>query len=156
MKRYEIYTILSPRLSKEEVEAMDKELESALAGENFKIERREVKIQQPLAYPINHHRRGSTIWAEVTTEAESADVTTAVGKKFFGNDRILRWVAFARKAPTREAGEGEGVISELRRQRRARMVEPSPVQEPVVAPQPIEKSKVDVEEIDRKIEELLK
>ena len=156
MKRYEIFTVLSPQLTKEEVEAVDKDLESALSSEDFKIERREVKIQQPLGYPINHHRRGSTIWTEVTTESEGADVTTLVSKKFFGNDKVLRWVAFARRTPTRQPGESEGVIGELRRQRRVRSAEPSQIQEPVTAPAPSEPTKVDVEEIDRKIEELLK
>lgn len=163
MKRYEIFTVLSPQLTKEEVELVDKDLESALSAENIKVERKEIKIQQPLAYPIKHQRRGSTLWAEVTTESDSADVATIINKKLFGNEKVLRFLAFTRKAPTPQPGESDTVIGELRRQARARSVEPTHTKEPIAAPAPAasdappaEKTKVDVEEIDRKIEELLK
>lgn len=170
MQLYEVFIILKPNLGEGEVESFRQELEQKLASDEVVIDNSETKLSQQLSYPINKQTKGHFVRWEVSAP-KSANLAAKINQYLAVNENILRQLVFIRPALKEQEKKPVSVIDQLRRQEQPSRSMSTPIanqkeeqKKLIEAPmsksqspdQSAEKEKADLEEIDKKIEELLK
>ncbi len=153
---YEIFTIVRPSLSEEEVasfvEELEKRIEDGTTGAS--VVGRKVERDQTLAYPISKQLRGHFVHLEVhVTSGEELSEETS--REMQHNEHVLRYLLF-RKSPelVRTYSSETSVIDRMRTQQPGTKDTGDHKRAPA-PPAPEEKGEMDVAEVDKKIEELI-
>ncbi len=132
-------------------------LKQEVKAEGVEIKSQETKLNQRLAYPIKRQRAGHFVRLSVETN-EPADLNRHMSDHVRANEKVMRQFVITAE-PRVELPVTESVLGEMRRQerveRKAGRAE-TPFRSPVSSVEPEPKPPADIEEIDKKIEELLK
>ena len=151
MKKYELTYIISPEITNEESMALAKEIESFVQSKEGVILNQINPVAKTLAYPIKKHASGFMCVLEFQSEPELlAELEDKINK----NTKIVRHI-IAVKKPLK-----------ARKERRAKQpVAPSFVKEEKIENKElqdsdshkasIEKEKIELKDIEQKLEELL-
>lgn len=167
MKNYDIFTIVDPRLSEEEVSVFIKNLEQSLGSDNVSFKKSEVRLNQRLSYPIKKQKTGHII--EISVEVDdSINIAAMIDEEFKINEKVLRKLVVKSQALATEDKKPVSVIDQLRYQQREKKAtfahrQANPQQQmshdrqvsTEVETEKIEIEKADIKQIDKKIEELL-
>ena len=151
MKKYELTYIISPEITNEESMALAKEIESFVQSKEGVILNQINPVAKTLAYPIKKHASGFMCVLEFQSEPE---LLTELEDKINKNTKIVRHI-IAVKRPLK-----------IRKERRAKQpVAPSLVKEEKIENKElqdsdshkasIEKEKIELKDIEQKLEELL-
>ena len=147
MKTYELTYIVSPEITSEEAEAKAKEIESAIQSREGTISKQLNPIAKTLAYPIERRASGFFGVLEFKLEPEKLLELKEIIVK---DKKIVRHMVLV-KEPAR-----------IRKERRTR-IKPEPAftieqkaeQKTEIEPAKEEKGKVELKDIEQKLEELL-
>lgn len=155
MKLYEIHTILKPSLDETAVNNIIADLGTMLAQNGFGISSSQTRPNEYLTYPIKHFKEGHLVNIEISGP-EEAVLPAEVETKIKNNEHVLRHLIFAKSAAMLKKNKPFPVFDQNRGHRTDRRpaTPPEPASTPRPAPQPA--APVDIEEVDRKLEELLK
>jgi small subunit ribosomal protein S6 len=151
MKKYELTYIVSPEITNEESTALAKEIESFVQSKEGVILNQINPVAKTLAYPIKKHASGFMCVLEFQSEPE---LLTELEDKINKNTKIVRHI-IAVKRPLK-----------IRKERRAKQpVAPSLIKEEKTEnielqntdshKASIEKEKIELKDIEQKLEELL-
>ena len=153
MKLYEIFAILNPQLKEEEVNSFVQELEQKLSQEGAEIKKREIKINEQLAYFIKKKNIGHVVKMEILASPEK-NIAKMVKEHTATNENIFRLLIFNK--PEIEEKK-DTIIDQIRKQERRRPAEVTATIPTPAGPENQTKIKeeADITEIDKKIEELL-
>ena len=155
MKLYEIHTILKPNLDETAVNAIISNLGEALAQNGFGISSSSIRPNEYLTYPIKHFKGGHIVNMEISGSEETV-WPAETEMKIRNNENVLRCLVFsksermlkkAKPFPSFDQNRGHRM-----EERPSRTIEPAGAPSPIPVPTP----PVNVEEVDRKLEELLK
>jgi small subunit ribosomal protein S6 len=162
MKTYELGLILVPSLSEEEVRVLVSELTERVAGPETTAEKSETRGLQHLSYPIKHHAQGHRVFIDFKTE-DGAALVESVQKALIHEERVLRHGITVKPKVMPARPKQTSVLTELRREKHATARAPRHAQPAAPyggEPRPetgreVPQEKPDIQEIDKKIEELL-
>ncbi|MEA3272387.1 MAG: 30S ribosomal protein S6 [Patescibacteria group bacterium] len=165
MKPYEFLLILSPQFSDEELPGVLDGIFNAIKKEGGEIKQHKVVGRQPLAYPINHMKHGCYVLAEIEIESLALpkvnrdlrlmpeilrlDISKDVseGKKFDFQER---------KVETQPVTSPEVGIKPVEVKSTPEPIEePKPAEETAVDKDKVDKEKISLEDLDKKLEEIL-
>lgn len=166
MKHYEVLTIVPGTFTEEEVAGVITQVRTVITNTGISEVSVDSRGKSRLAYPMNHIRYGFYQYVQFAAEPEQV---IAVQKGLGLIAELLRGVVTAydptRRAESLVAREARRVAMGARGNRPTRNEEtdeepeaPVPVAripEPIVAAEPEETKKVDIEEIDKKLDEML-
>lgn len=136
MKNYELSYIISTEISSEESQAFAKEIESFIQGKEGVIIKSETPVAKTLAFPVKKFGSGFFVISEFQIEPEKIK---EINEKLEKDGKILRHIVAVKKH------------ARLQKERRIKKEEPVPQLE-------IKKTddkKVELEEIDKKLNEIL-
>lgn len=151
MNTYELTYIISPEISLEEAQNKAKELESAVISREGSVIKTDSPVAKPLSYPIGQRASGFFGVIEFQSEAEKVlEIKDAISKdKTFLRVMLLNKkpvkVKKQRRLKTKE--ETSAVAPEIK-------AEVKPAEEPKEE-KPSEPAKADLEDIDKKLDEIL-
>lgn len=153
MKTYELTYIISPEMSSEEAEAKAKEIETAVASREGIILKQTNPTAVTLSYPIK--KRASGFFAVIEFQAEPEKLVEL--KEMVQKDgKIVRHMLIIKEPakPRRERrSRKEAVVPEIKIEHKT---EVEAKDEPAkVATEKIEKNKVELKDIEQKLDELL-
>jgi ribosomal protein S6 len=144
-------------MSEEDARAFLTRLENVLSGETSEWIVEGINTNQPLAYPIKHIQNGHFVRIKVKAK-EVFDINKSVQGFLHGKSEVLRFLVAARPAliPVRE---DQGVLGELRKEAVEHVLHAAPQAKVGIISEPETTPGVETpseEEIDKRIEELLK
>ncbi len=153
MRLYELYIVLKPTLNEEGVNKFVSETTDTLAKSGFGITYSKIKLGEYLPYPIKHSMQGNTVDLELSG-GEEAIFPKEVETQLRHGENVLRYMLIAKTEKMLKKTKSLPVF-EPRQYRTER--KPAPVFEtaPVVEQKP-EVVEMNTEEVDKKLEELLK
>jgi len=142
MKTYELTYIISPEMTPEEAETFGKEVESFIQNKEGAILNQLKPTAKILAYPIKNRASGFMGVLEFQADPEKM---LELKEKIQKDGKVVRYTIVIKK------------ISKKRKERRTRKeVAPIFEKEPEVKPEiKIEKEKVELKDIEQKLEEIL-
>ncbi len=144
MKNYELSYLISPESSTEETEALNAGITSTIQKEGGLILKSEMPVSKFLGYTIKKQRSALWVNIEFSAEPEKIAVIDSYMKK---ETKILRYLLVIKK-PKRQIKE--------RRERKEQTPAPEITkEESVIKPEKFDK-KVDLKDIDEKLDEILK
>lgn len=153
MKLYEIHAVLKPSLDETAVNGIISNWDEALAQNGFGISSSSIRPNEYLTYPIKHFKGGHIVNMEISGPEETAWPAEAE-IKIRNNENVLRCLVFAKSErmlkkakPFPSFDQNRGHRTETR---------PSATTEPATSPAPLPAAPVNMEEVDKKLEELLK
>lgn len=155
MKLYELHIALKPDLSEEWVNKLISELGEVLAKNGFGITASQTRPNSRLTYPIKHCRDAHFLNIEISGP-EDAALPEDVVSKLKRDENVLRSLVFAKPEKTTKRAKPFSIFSEprpFRTERKPSGVSPAPT---ALTEKPAETAPMDVEEIDRKLEEIFK
>lgn len=153
MKLYELYIVLKPTLNEDGLNKFTSELTNSLTKSGFGTTYSKTKLNEYLPYLIKHFIQGHTIDMELSGEEESI-FPKEVESQLRHSENVLRYMLLSKTEKMLKKTKPLPVL-EPRQYRTERR--PAPVFEtaPTVEPkEPI--VEINAEEVDKKIEELLK
>ena len=153
MKLYELYILLKPTLSEGEVNEFSAKTSEALVRANFNIDSSGIKTGEHIPYIIQHFRQAHVMDLEISA-GDEAVFPPELDQDLSLNENVLKHLVFGRseKMVLKRAKQAP-IIEQLRRERRSAQVSPS---EPLISIPAPDTTKPDLEEIDKKLEEILK
>ncbi len=154
MRLYEIYIVLRPNLNETALNKFTSELTDVLAKSGFDVTASKNKLNEHLPYPINHFNEGHTLDLEISG-TEEAVLSSEVENNLRHNENVLRHLILIKSEKM------------LKKAKPWPSFEPRPFRperKPLavgehIAPldqKPEPKMDINVEEVDKKLEELLK
>lgn len=151
MKLYELYLILKPGLNETEVEKVGTEVTGPWAKNGFEVTASKVKPRERLPYPIQHFGEGHILDMELSGPDEAVfpqETPAALGR----NENVLRHLILAKSEKMMKKLKPLPAFEArfARPERRPAAAETAPLTEPKP------EKPMDIEEVDRKLEELLK
>lgn len=138
---YELTYIINPNLSDEEVAAQTDKVRSFINGKGGEIKNERLNEKRRLAYPIKKQGFGFYVTTEFELQPEHIEDTE---KQIKLEQNILRHLLIVKE---------KIIISPRPAQRMPKITESRAATEKPLAPAP--KEKIKIEEIDKKLEELL-
>lgn len=171
MKIYELLVILHPKLNETDVEGFVSGLEKSLSNEGASLGSKKMEYGKRLSYPIKHQTTGTFIQAEVSASPE-VNLMEKINQHLMTNNDVLRKVLVTQTEGARREKKPVSVIDQLRRQEKASPrsrdlkldtpisgpssgVADSQQQTALGTEEKTEESKTGLEDLDKKIEELL-
>ncbi|MDP3764225.1 MAG: 30S ribosomal protein S6 [bacterium] len=153
MKLYELYTVLKPSLNEDGLNKFVSETTEAMAKGGFGITFSKIKLGEYLPYPIKHCIQGHTVDLELSGAEESV-FPPEIEIKLRHSENILRYLLLAKSEKMLKKTKPLPVF-EARPYRTERRQLPVLETAPIVVQKepPVE---INTEEVDKKIEELLK
>lgn len=149
MKLYELYLVLKPDLNETEVEKVGAEVTGLWAKNGFEVAASKTKEREHLPYPIKHFTEGHMMNIEFSGSNEAVfpnEAEAALGH----NENIIRHMILAKS---------EKMLKKIKPlpafETRPARPERRPVAITETAP-PTESVPLNIEEVDKKLEELLK
>ena len=154
MKLYELYILLKPTLSEGEVNEFSAKTSETLVRANFNVDSSSIKINEHIPYIIQHFRQAHVVDLEISAGGETV-FSKELDQDLSRNENVLKHLVFGRseKMVLKRAKQAP-IIEQLRRERKYAQVS-SPNEPSVNLPTP-DITKPDMEEIDKKLEEILK
>lgn len=153
MKLYELYMVLKPTLNEEGTNKFVSEITNALAKSGFAITHSKIKLGEYLPYPIKHCIQGNTVDIELSG-GEEAVFPKEVETQLRHGENVLRYMLIAKTEKMLKKTKPLPVF-EPRQYRTERKQSPVLETAPVIEQKP-EVVEINTEEVDKKIEELLK
>lgn len=153
MRFYELYIVLKSNLNEESLNKFVSEITDALAKSGFGITSSKIKLGEYLPYPIKHFIQGHTVDMELSGGEESI-FPTEVETQLRHGENVLRYMLIAKTEKMLKKMKPLPVFEprQYRSERKtAPVLETTPVSE-----QKSEPVEVNAEEVDKKLEELLK
>ncbi|MEK7565281.1 MAG: 30S ribosomal protein S6 [Patescibacteria group bacterium] len=156
MKLYELYIVLKPTLNEDGLNKFTTELTDSLTKDGFGITSSKTKLNEYLPYLIKHFIQAHTIDLELSGEEESI-FPKEVESQLRHGENVLRYMLLSKtekmlkKTKSLPVFEPRQYRSERTEKRPALVFETIPVIE-----QKPEVVEMNVEEVDKKLEELLK
>jgi small subunit ribosomal protein S6 len=140
MKKYELTYLISPELSELEINSLSQKVVSFIEEEKGKIDKKEEPAKRKLGYPIKTKNEAFLVCLDFSSDPEKI---TDLDKKIQSENQILRHIIIIKEK-----------IKEIPFKHRFKpMIDQSQTDEPT-AHQP-KAEKVELKEIDKKIEEIL-
>ena len=154
MKLYELYILLKPTLSEGEVNEFSAKTSETLVRANFNVDSSIIKINEYIPYIIQHFRQAHVVDLEISAGGETV-FSKELDQDLSRNENVLKHLVFGRseKMVLKRAKQAP-IIEQLLRERKYAQVS-SPNEPSVNLPTP-DITKPDMEEIDKKLEEILK
>ena len=151
MKAYELTYIVSPEITSEEADTLAKEIESFIQNKEGVILNKINPTAKTLSYPIKKHASGFMAVLEFQSEPE---ILQELKDKIEKNEKIVRHIVIIKKAV------------KIRKERRTKnpsapilkkeeIIERKELQEPDTHKASIEKEKIELKDIEQKLEEIL-
>jgi ribosomal protein S6 len=154
MKLYELYIMLSPNLKEEEINSLSANITSELDKNGFEITSSQIKQNERLTYGIKHFRQTHILNMEISGPDEKS-FPEELEKSLLHNENILRHFVYTKSEKNTEKVKPFPNFDQIRTPRQER--KSSPVGEISTPAEPKQETqKVDLEEVDKKLEELLK
>lgn len=154
MKLYELYIMLSPNLKEEDINNLSTQITSELDKNGFGVTSSKIKQNERLTYGINHFRQTHVLDMEISGPDEKI-FPEELEKTLLHNENILRHFVYTKSEKTIEKAKPFPNFDQIRTSRPER--KSSPVGEILAPTEPKQETqKVDIEEVDKKLEELLK
>lgn len=153
MRLYEIYIVLRPDLNEEKLGRFTSEFTDGLAKGGFGITSSKTKLAEHLPYPIKHFSQGHTLDMEISG-ADEAVFPAELEQQLRHGENVLRYMLLAKSEKMLKKARPMPLFEPrpYRLERRPTSVmETAPVTE-----QKTESVPVNVEDVDKKLEELLK
>ncbi len=151
MNHYEIMYIVPIKVTGDEPTAVQDKVRAMLQAEGAAITREDVMGKRKLAYPINHVRHGSYVVLECDL---SPDKVKKVDDWFRLSPDILRALMVTKKVKSPAQLERERALQAKLARLHAKAEEAAKVAAEPVSP-PVEQPKVNLEELDKKLEQIL-
>lgn len=150
MKTYELTYIISPEISSEEAEAFGKELETFIQSKEGVILRQSNPSAKTLSYPIKGHASGFMGILEFQTEPEKL---IEIKEKFSKDGKITRYIVIIKKAlkPKKERRTKKETIPVFEKENEVKL----DAEKPISAKSPTGKEKVELKDIEQKLDEIL-
>lgn len=153
MKLYEIYLAINPNLNEGETQELTSKIGGWLAQNGFNVSPTDIKPKEWLTYPIRHFRQAHTAILNISS-AEDAVIPAEISNQIKREDNILRHLVLAKSETDIKRAKPLSVMDQLRRAERK--TAPAAVESPrATGPKAEEMTPADLEEIDKKLEELL-
>ncbi len=155
MENYDITVILHPHVGEKDLQSFVQETEAYLSKENLKIENKEIKPSELLAYPIKKQTQGHLVNFSISSSVKN-DILSLMNQYLAPKEGILRRLVISKPDTGKKSSQPTSVIDQLRARDKTSektRVETAPVKEKVPEEK---KEEADLKEIDEKIEELLK
>ncbi len=161
MKTYELTYIISPETTSEEADTIAKELESAISSKEGVILKQANPVAKTLSYQINKRASGFFGVLEFQLEPEKLLELKSIVEK---NEKIVRHMLIIKEAAefkkarrTRESAKIKAESKEHSTFTIERKIEDKTEEDekPSVTKAPDEKEKVELKDIEQKLEELL-
>ncbi len=144
MKNYELSYLISPEANAEEMGALNAEITSAIQKEGGLILKSEMPVSKFLGYTIKKQRTAFWVNLELSIEPEKIELINSFMKK---EAKVLRYLLVIKK-PKRQVKE--------RRERKDQTIAPAPEKEGIIEKAEKSDKKVDLQDIDEKLDEILK
>lgn len=152
---YELAYFISPQVKDDEVASYLGKLRELITGNKGEISKEEIPHRRRLAYPIKHHKDGYFGYFHFTAPAKS---TKEMDSALILDSSILRHliVAVDKKQITQMQKSAQSVSTQ---EKVKKMIKKSKAEESIFkkedAVSHIEEHKVELEELDKKLEEIL-
>ncbi len=153
MKLYELYIILSPNLKEEEVGNLSSQITEELSKEGFSVTSSQVKPNERLTYKIKRFRQCHVLDMEISS-SEDNTFPEDLEKSLLHNENILRHFVYSKSEKDLEKAKPFPNFEQIRKSRPERKSSASSETLPIAEQK--QEQKVDIEEVDKKLEELLK
>lgn len=151
---YELYLAVNPDLNEEQTRELVNKVGGWLEQNGFKSSPANIKPKEWLTYPIKHFRQAHTATINVSS-TEDTTIPIDVLNQLKREDNILRSLVLSKSEEEPKRTKPLSVIEQLRRAERK--TTPIAMESPQPAgPKAEEMTPADLEEIDKKLEELLK
>lgn len=162
MKNYELHIVVNPNLTEEQTQILAEKIKGVLpAKEGFEISNAIIKYNQRLSYSIKHFNQSHSINLEIAS-ALDAIFPEEINSILQREENILRHLIFRKSTKEMEKRKAVSAIDFLiskpsrARSRAFRKQEKNLVETSAEAEPKTESAKLDLGEIDKKLEELLK
>ena len=152
MKLYEIHAVLKPSLDETAVNNIISDLGETLAKSGFGISSSATKPNEYLTYPIKHFKTGHIVNVEISGPEENV-LPEEAATKIRNNENVLRCLTFAKSEQALKKIRAFPSFDQNRSHREERA---SGTTEPATSPASTPAPPVNIEEVDKKLEELLK
>jgi len=151
MKKYELTYIVSPEITNEESMALAKEIESFVQSKEGVILNQINPVAKTLAYPIKKHASGFMCVLEFQSEPE---LLTELEDKINKNTKIVRHILAVKKPlkVRKERRTKQPIAPSLMKEEK---IENKELQDLDSHKASIEKEKIELKDIEQKLEELL-
>ncbi len=154
MKLYELYIILNPNLKEEDVNNLSAKIASDLEKSGFGITSSQIKQSERLTYKISNFRQAHVLDMEISGPDEKS-FPEELDRNLLHNENVLRHFVYSKSEKAFGKVKPFPNLDQIRTARPER--KSSPVGEVLTPTEPKqEMQKVDIEEVDKKLEELLK
>ena len=154
MKLYELYIILSPNLKEEEVGNLSSQISGELSKEGFGISSTQVKPNERLTYKIKRFRQCHVLDIEISSP-EDKTFPEDLDKSLLHNESVLRHFVYSKSEKDIGKAKPFPNFDQIKKSRPERKSSPSASETMPITEQK-EIQKIDIEEVDKKLEELLK
>ncbi|MBI4120184.1 MAG: 30S ribosomal protein S6 [Parcubacteria group bacterium] len=154
MKLYETYLAINPDLNEEQAQELVNKVSGWMIQSGFTVSPTGIKPKEWLTYPIKHFRQAHTAVLNISS-AEDTVMPPEILNQFKREDNILRHLVLAKSEADLKRTKPLSVMEQLRRAERK--TAPAAIESPrATGPKAEEMTPADLEEIDKKLEELLK
>ena len=157
MKLYEIHIVLRPTLGEGDVTKFVTEMGEALATSGFSITASQNRPNEYLTYPIKHFKQGHFLNIEISG-ADETIFPTEVDSKLRHSENVLRYIIFSRSEKELKRAKPFPIFGEprtpFRHDRKIPIASEFSTMPDVETK--VEMPKMDIEEVDKKLEEILK
>ena len=151
MKAYELTYIISPEITSEEANTLAKEIESFIQNKGAVVLGHSQPVAKTLSYPIKSHASGFMISLEFHAESE---IIEEIKEKINKNEKIVRHIiAIKKPLKIRKERRAKQPVSPILKKEDA--IERKELQESDTHKTSIEKEKIELKDIEQKLEELL-
>lgn len=154
MKIYELYIILSPNLNEEDINNLSRQITSELEKAGFGVASSQIKQNERLTYDIKHFRQAHVLDIEISS-VEDKTFPDELNKALLHNENILRHFVYTKSEKSSEKAKPFPSFDQIRQPKSERK-SPSATEKPIEDQNDETQKKVDIEEVDKKLEELLK
>ncbi|MEK7500983.1 MAG: 30S ribosomal protein S6 [Patescibacteria group bacterium] len=155
MKLYEIYLAINPNLNEEQTREVADRIGGWLAQSGFDVSPANIKPKEWLSYPIKHFRQAHMATLNISSNAEGAALPAELSNQLKREESILRHLILAKSEADLKRAKPLSVMEQLRRAERK--TAPAAAESPQpTGPKAEAMTPADLEEIDKKLEELLK
>ena len=154
MKLYEIYLAINPDLNEEQAQELRDKVGGWMTQSGFTVSPTSIKPKEWLTYPIKHFRQAHLAILNISS-AEDAVIPPEILNQFKREYNILRHLVLAKSEADLKRTKPLSVMEQLRRAERK--TAPAAREGPkATEPKTEGMTPADLEEIDKKLEELLK
>jgi len=154
MKIYELYIILNPNLKEEELDSFSARLSGEMSKNGFGITFSQIKFNERLTHKISRFRQGHILDLEVSCP-ENKIFPEEIDKNLLHNENVLRHFIYSKSEKMIGKAKQFPNFEQIKMPRPEKKFAPiGEISSPAEPRQ--ETQKVNIEEVDKKLEELLK